>query len=179
MVGMTSIIAKAGILTKIYLPKWTIIVASTLHILISYSLNILVVVFFFAFYRFMPDLIDIFWFVMYSLWVYILIITISLATSPLVVKFKDLSQIWEVALMAGFYSAPIIYPMSAIPKFLHWILHLNPMTFIVQYMQANMFEADFTNRLLPNLMYFGILMVLFMISLWVYRRNIKKVVEYI
>jgi len=48
MNGMGSILSKASILTKIYLPKWTIVVSSTLHIFFTYLLNIIIIILFFA-----------------------------------------------------------------------------------------------------------------------------------
>jgi len=177
LTGLCSIQAKAGILTKIYLPKWTMIIAAISHILITYLINIIVIALFFIFYRYTPDFRGIISFFIYSFYTYILILSISFITSPFYVKFKDLRQIWEVIITAGFYASPIIYPMTAIPEVFHWILHLNPMTFIIQYTQATLFDPAFEFRLIPNIIYLLFLTTLFGFSILIFKKNSKKLVE--
>lgn len=177
MTGLTSIQAKSGILTKIYIPKWTIIVAATSHILITYCLNIAVLICFFIFYQFFPNFWDILMFIYYSILTYILILSISLITAPLNIRFRDLHQIWEVLLVGGFYAAPIIYPMEVIPEFLHWILQINPMTFIIQYTQYILFSPDFSLRILPNLIYLGFIATLFAIAVFSFKKLSTRIIE--
>ncbi len=179
MTGMVSIVSKAGILTKIYLPKWAVVIASTLHILFTYILNLFIVLIFFIFYGFLPSFADIFALIIYSSWIYILILAFSFVFSPLFVKFRDLNQIWEVLLTAGFYATPIIYPLSAIPEYLHWVLQINPMTFIIQHVQAALFLPEFSNLLLPNLIYFSILIIGLITSIVWFKAQSKRLLEVI
>lgn len=177
MTGLNSIIAKAGILTKIKLPKWTIVVASTTHICITFLMNLVVLSIFYIYYNYYPSPLQIVALLFYSLCTYILILGISLITSVLFVKFRDLNQIWEVLLMGGFYASPIIYPMKAIPDYLHWILQLNPMTFIIQYIQESMFN-NFTNfSISANLIYLSVLIIGFCFAVYFFKVNSKNLVE--
>lgn len=177
--GLGSILSKAGILTKIKLPKWAIVVASTSHICITFLLNLVVLAGFYIYYGFYPSILQILFLILYSICTYLLILSISLITSVLYVRFRDLNQIWEVLLMGGFYASPIIYPMEAIPSSLHWILHLNPMTFIIQYIQEVMFNNFESFSLSANLIYLGILVCSFIISVYFYKLNSKRLIEQI
>lgn len=179
MTGLGSILSKAGILTKIKLPLWTIVTASTTHICITYFINLVILIGFYTYYGFEPTLVQILFFLLYSVYAYILILGISLVTSVLYVKFRDLNQIWEVALTAGFYAAPIIYPMSAIPRGIHWILQLNPMTFIIQYVQEVMFNNFNNFSLVANLVYLVVLLSGFAFAIFFFKWNSRKLIEQI
>jgi ABC-type polysaccharide/polyol phosphate export permease len=64
---------------------------------------------------------------------YGIIVIFSLLTAPLFLKLRDLNQIWEVLLIIGFYAAPIIYPIEAIPSGTRALIALNPMTHMIQW----------------------------------------------
>jgi ABC-2 type transport system permease protein len=59
-------------------------------------------------------------------------VSMAFFLSALFVRFRDVSYIWEVVMQAGFYAAPIIYPLSMVkPKYARLLL-LNPMAQIIQ-----------------------------------------------
>jgi len=65
---------------------------------------------------------------------YLCALGVSLLLSALYVKFRDVSYIWEVALQAGFYLTPVLYPLSRITNAtLQKRLLLNPMAQIIQH----------------------------------------------
>jgi ABC-type polysaccharide/polyol phosphate export permease len=177
MTGLGSILSKAGILTKIKLPVWAIVVASSVHICISFLINLIILILFFIYYAYYPTIIQILGFSFYIICTYLLIVSISLITSVLYVRFRDLNQIWEVILLAGFYACPIIYPLYAIPEKFHWILHLNPMTFLVQYTQEVMFNNYQNFSLSANLIYLTVLFCGFAFSILFFKQNRKKLIE--
>src|SRR5262245_50604010 len=66
----------------------------------------------------------------------VLIIGISLAASVLFLRYRDLNQVWEVLINAGFFLAPIIYPLSVLPERLHVYLYMWPPTPVIQFARA-------------------------------------------
>lgn len=60
---------------------------------------------------------------------------LSLLTSALNVRYRDVRFFVEALLLLWFYATPIIYVFSAIPKHYMWIWRLNPMTSIIQLFQ--------------------------------------------
>ena len=121
--GMRSLQSKSQLVSKIYLPRWTIIMASTIHCALIFMTNLIVVIIFFTWYRFMPSLISIFIFLLFSLLMYLLILSLSLIIAPLFIKFRDIAMIWEVALRVMFYATPVFYPLQMLPEWIQQIIH--------------------------------------------------------
>lgn len=59
-------------------------------------------------------------------------IGLSLITSSLNVKFRDINFIVSLAVMLWFYATPVIYALNLLPEFLRPIFYLNPMTAIIE-----------------------------------------------
>ena len=129
--GLASLVSKAQLVTKIYVPRWSIILASTINATMIFLLNLLVIIFFFALKGFIPSVGGVLLFLMFSIFIYILVLSFSLIAAPLYVKFRDLLMIWEVILMILLYASPVIYPLSIIPEQYHKIMLLNPLAFIM------------------------------------------------
>lgn len=60
---------------------------------------------------------------------------LSLLTSALNVRFRDINFFVQAILIVWFYATPIIYSLDQMPKRLHWIWRLNPLTSIMQLLQ--------------------------------------------
>ena len=175
--GMTSLLSKAQLVTKIYVPRWTIIVASTVNATMVFLMNLVVIAFFFTIKGFVPSFVSVLIFFVFSIFTYILILSFSLITAPLYVKFRDLSMIWEVLLMVILYASPIIYPLSSLPTKYHVILLLNPLAFIINFTK----EALIFNRFTIPPHYVAIFSVIvlagFALGIFSYRKLIPNVAE--
>lgn len=64
---------------------------------------------------------------------------IGLILGVLNVFIRDVGQVVPVVLQLGFWFTPIVYTPNIVPKALHPILHMNPMTTVVQSYQNAMF----------------------------------------
>jgi len=62
-------------------------------------------------------------------------IGISLLTTALNVRYRDVNFFVQAILMVWFYATPIVYSLSQIPNDLLWLWRLNPLTSIIQIMQ--------------------------------------------
>ena len=51
-------------------------------------------------------------------------------------RYRDLNQVWEVLVHAGFFVAPIVYPLHILPERFHIYLYLWPPTPFVQYVRS-------------------------------------------
>src|ERR1035437_759325 len=51
MTGMMSLVSKAQLVTKIYVPRWTIVLGSTMNALFIFGMNLIVLAVFFAIYH--------------------------------------------------------------------------------------------------------------------------------
>lgn len=131
LLSMQSIVNKANLVQKIYVPKIIIIIATSLTSLMTFLLNL--VVFFILMAIFGLNLqYSIIWFIFYVLELYLLAFGLSLLLATLYVWFRDLAHIWEILLQILFYATPIIYPVSVIPLKYQKIIFLNPIAQIIQ-----------------------------------------------
>lgn len=174
--GMSSLLSKSQLVTKIYIPRWTIILASTINATLIFLMNLLVIVFFFALKGFVPSIASILMFLLFSVFIYILILSFSLITAPLYVKFRDLVMIWEVLLMIILYASPIIYPLATLPAEYHTFILLNPIAFIIHFTKESLINNHFAT--LPQYVVFiTSVFGFFILSIFSYRKFIPKVAE--
>ena len=64
------------------------------------------------------------------------IVGFSLASSVLFLRYRDLNQVWDVVLQAGFFIAPIIYPLAILPERYHFYLYIWPPTPVIEFSRA-------------------------------------------
>ncbi len=178
MTGMTSLVNKAQLVTKIYVPRWTIVLGSTMNALFVFGMNLIVLVFFFFIYHKVPSIGGIIMFLIYAILLYVLIIAFSFLTSSLYVRFRDLSMIWEVLLTVLMYAAPIVYPLALVPEKFRQVFLLNPLAFIINYSKQGLIGNQFTNFWHFIILIFSIAIV-FVISVLVFRKYEKRVAELI
>jgi ABC-type polysaccharide/polyol phosphate export permease len=134
MVGMLSLLAKGHILKKIYLPKWIVVLSSTIHSAMAFVFNLIILfLFLFLYFRIYPGIIQLLFFGVYVLLIYGLSLMFSFMTATIIVRFRDLNQIWEVLLQVLFYASPIIYPITSIPESIRSVLYLNPITLLIEH----------------------------------------------
>ena len=121
--GLTSLHAKGFLLTKARCPSWILVVTSISNALITLTAFTIIIVVFLAVMGRAPGLAAVGLYLMYSLALVLLVVGFSLASSVLFLRYRDLNQVWEVVSQAGFFVAPIIYPLSILPERLHVYLY--------------------------------------------------------
>jgi ABC-type polysaccharide/polyol phosphate export permease len=176
MAGMTSLIAKSQLVTKIYVPRWTIILAATLNSAMIFLMNLFVIILFFTLKGFLPSAAAIGMFVFSSIMVYVIILTFALFTAPLYVKFRDFQMIWEVLLMILMYATPIIYPLQTLPAYIQRIILINPMAFIIHFTKESLINNHFANPY-QYLTLIGLIGLAFYLSTVSYRKLAPKIAE--
>jgi len=65
-----------------------------------------------------------------------IVVGFSLASSVLFLRYRDLNQVWDMALQAGFFVAPIIYPIGILPERYHVYLYFWAPTPVIQFVRA-------------------------------------------
>ncbi len=130
MNGMASILNKASLINKVYFKKEILVIASCLTSFYSFLLNLIVFIIIMLISGVSFHYSNLFYLLpLFSL--FILSLGISFGLSAFYTKFRDLNEIWTVLLQAGFFLAPIIYPISLIPdKYLKFYL-MNPLSRIL------------------------------------------------
>jgi lipopolysaccharide transport system permease protein len=117
-------------------------------------------------------------FLWYLLHFVVIVVGFSLASSVLFLRFRDLNQVWEVVLQAGFFVAPIIYPLSILPEHFHRYLYLWPPTPVIQFSRSVL-----TDHNVPTLLAHGYLtaeaLCVLLVGTVVYRRFAPRAAEHL
>ena len=135
-VGLASLQAKGFLLAKAKFPAWILVVTSASNALITLAVFFVVIVVFLVAGGRTPSPAALGLFLVY-LGHYVMLTTgFSLAASVLFLRYRDLNQVWEVLTQAGFFVAPIIYPLDIMPERYHFYLYLWPPTPIIQFSRS-------------------------------------------
>jgi ABC-2 type transport system permease protein len=130
--SLGSIVARGDLIRKIRIPRWIIVVSSSISALINLGLN-LIVVSVFLIINDVEIMGTIVWLPLILLEVYALALGLSLFLSAAFVKFRDVNYIWEVGLQGMFYLTPILYPLALITnESLQKLLLLSPLAQAIQ-----------------------------------------------
>jgi lipopolysaccharide transport system permease protein len=139
--GLTSLHGKAYLLTKARFPHWILIVTSISNPLLTVGVFALVLTGFLAVTSGAPAAASLGLFVLYILALAIIIVGFSLAASVLFLRYRDLNQVWEVVTQAGFFVAPVVYPLAVIPEKYHFYLYAWPPTAVIEFSRSALIDG--------------------------------------
>ncbi|MBW3091134.1 ABC transporter permease [Bifidobacterium miconisargentati] len=110
-VGLRSVVDRGDLLRKIHFPNYIVVVSATVGSMISYAINLVVVLIFALFAR-----VQFTWRVLLVplsiIQLYVLALGVTLLFATMYVYFRDVAHIWDVLQQVLFYGMPIIYPLS-------------------------------------------------------------------
>lgn len=191
--GLRSIVDRGDLLRKIHFPNYIVVVSATVGALISYAINLLVVLVFavalhvnFTWWALLLPLNII------ELYAVTLAMTLIMAT--MYAYFRDIAHIWEVLQQLIFYAMPIIYPLSLVAekggvmKVFAKLELLNPIAQSIQDIRHNLIDAEkqqtiwtmYGNSVIGWCGKFFPLVftaVLLWFAVWLFRRNSRKFAE--
>ncbi len=182
MSGLNAITGRGDLVRKVSVPKYVIVVSTTLSAFVNFALNMVVVLIFMILSN-----VPFRWVALLSPLLVVELIALSMGIafllSALYVKYRDISHIWEVVLQVMFYATPIIYPFTLPSNKLAKIMSLNPLTQIIQDFRAILITPETLTtkevygsslgRLLP----FLILILICIIGGWYFRRSSSNFAE--
>ena len=129
--GSNSIWGNSHIITKVYFPRMILPLSAVLAGLVDYVVNLMVLLLLMGFYGRAPGV------GLLLLPVFLVLATmigfaLSLWLSALNALYRDIGFMIPIALQAWMFLTPVIYPTGLVPGGWTWLLHLNPMTAVVQ-----------------------------------------------
>ena len=139
--GMGSLAAKGFLVSKARFPRWILVVTSIANALITLLVFAGVVTTFLVITGRGPSVAALGAFAFYIVCLTTITIGLSLGTSVLFLRFRDLNQIWDMTTQAGFFLAPIVYPLGVIPERYHLYLYLWPPTPAIEFSRLAMVEG--------------------------------------
>jgi lipopolysaccharide transport system permease protein len=139
--GLRSLHARGFLLSKARVPPWILVVTSISNALITLGVFAIVIIVFLAVAGRLPTAGAMFAFAAYSAALTAIVVGFSLAASVLFLRYRDLNQVWEVVLQAGFFIAPIIYPLEILPERFHFYLYVWPPTPVIEFSRAALVQG--------------------------------------
>jgi ABC-2 type transport system permease protein len=183
MQSLGAIVGRGDLIRKVRIPRWIIVLSTSISALINLSLNLAVVAVF-LFINHVDLLPTMLLVPLILLEVYIFALGLSLFLSAVFVKYRDINYIWEVVLQAGFYMTPILYPISRITnQKLQELIMLNPMS---QTIQAARYSAISHQTVTTSTVFHGgwyqyipylIVLTVFLIGVFYFRSQAKFFAE--
>jgi len=174
---MTSVVERGSLIRKLAFPLLIIPVSATVTAAITFAVNVVAVVAFVAWNRIVPRA-D--WLLLFPLLAefYLFVLGISLILATLYVRFRDVGQIWELAVQLLFYITPVLYPLQLMPEWGQRIVLLNPLGQMIQDARAVvLYSSDVITiptvwtspvmRLVP----FAVVVLTFFAGLILFKRN--------
>ena len=175
-VGLESLRSKSFLLTKAVFPRSIVVVTAMSNAFITMTVFASAFVLVGSLSGHAPSLIGGLLFVWYVVQMIFIVIGFSLAASVLFLRFRDLNQVWDVVLQAGFFFAPIIYPLNILPERLHVYLYLWPVTSIIQFSRMVLIDHQIPSAL-GHVILFVSTVLSFTIGALVFRRMVPRAVE--
>lgn len=138
--ALTSIIANAALITKVYVPKYIYPVTKVLSSLINLLLSMVPLFFMMMFtgekvtkaFLLLPLIL---------LCVLVFTIGIGMLLSALMVFFRDMQFLWNIISMLWAYLTPLFYPESIIPEQYKFLHTFNPMYYYVKAFRTIVMEG--------------------------------------
>lgn len=131
--GLAALHSKSFLFRKLRVPLWILVVTAIANPFITLSVFAVIVVLFLTAMGHAPSLAAIGLFSLYCLALTLIVVGFSLATSVLFLKYRDLNQVWDMVTQAGFFLAPIVYPLGMMPEKFHFYFYVWPPTPIIEF----------------------------------------------
>ena len=130
--------ANAGIFGKVYFPRLimplTIVISNLMKFGVQFLLFICFVIYFTLQNQIQPNN----WIMLTPLIIVLMALIsmgIGLILSSMTTKYKDLNQLIGFGVQLFMYATPVIYPSSSVPQDYQWVVELNPLVGLFDYMR--------------------------------------------
>lgn len=174
--GLLSLRAKGYLLTKARFPSWVIVLSAASNAVITILLFSVVLITFLAATGRPPAPWAVALYAIYLLQFFAIVSGFSLAASVLFMRYRDLNQVWEVIAQAGFFVAPIVYPIGVLPERLHIYLYAWPPTPVILFARSVLLDGRLPSPL-GHLLLFAESAAVLAIGALVYAARAPRVAE--
>jgi lipopolysaccharide transport system permease protein len=174
--GLGSMVTKRYLITKVSFPRWIVVVASLSNAFISlfvYGVGLVITA---AARGSIAGVAGVLLFILYLVFYALIVVGIALGGSVIYPKYRDLDQVWDLVLQAGFFFAPIVYPLDVIPERYHIWLYAWPVTPVVQFSRAVLVNGTIPS-LRAHLMLAGVSLLIFAVGATLFRVRIGRAME--
>ena len=128
----------AGIFGKVYFPRLIMPLTIVISNLMKFGVQFLMFLIFVVYYCLQGNIELNVWVLLTPVIIALMAVIsmgIGLILSSMTTKYKDLNMLIGFAVQLFMYATPVIYPSSAIPEDYQWLIRLNPLVGLFDYMR--------------------------------------------
>jgi len=129
-------VSNSSLFGKVYFPRLAVPISIVITNLITFSIQLLLFFSFWIFYYSKGVQIHINYFVFFIpfliLQMALLGLGVGIIVSSLTTRYRDLTFAVGFGVQLWMYATPVVYPLSQVPENARWLLHLNPMSSIIE-----------------------------------------------
>lgn len=128
----------AGIFGKVYFPRLIMPLTTVISNLMKFGVQFLLFLCFVSYFVVQEQIHPNLWVLALPLVIVLMALIamgIGLILSSMTTKYKDLNQLISFGMQLFMYATPVIYPSSAIPPAYQWVVNLNPLVSLFDYMR--------------------------------------------
>lgn len=139
-----SMVAGAGMLSKIYFPRLILPISSILTALVDFFISFVILVLLMAYYGYMPSE-NIIFLPVFVLLAFFIVFSSGVLISALNVEYRDFKHIVPFIVQFGLYISPVGFTSSVIPENYRVLYSLNPMVGIIDGFRWSILGSDTLN----------------------------------
>jgi ABC-2 type transport system permease protein len=180
--GVNSLAERENLLRKVRFPRLVIPLSVALNALFNLGLN-MIVVFVFVFASGIAPRWSWLEMIPLILLLIVLAVGVTMLLSALYVRYRDMQPIWEVTLQMLFYASPVIYVAETLPDSIEQEAMANPIAAVLTQMRHALIDpsaptaADAIGGAVRLLIPLGVVLVLFALGAWVFKREAPRIAE--
>ena len=138
------LIAGGNLIKKVLFPAEILPIVAVLANMIHFLLGLPILGLFLIYYAVPLRLAEVVWFPLVLVVQLLLTLSLALIASALTVHFRDIKDILSNLMTFWFFSTPIIYPMSLVPRGGKFFMDLNPFTHLaVSYQEILFYDGPY------------------------------------
>ncbi len=180
LMGLTSLMSKAGIILKIKFPREVVVFSAVSISFIDFFFNMIVFVIFSIFTPINTTIIGFLLFLLCILCIFILTLGLGQFLSVIYIKLRDIHNLMIVILQLIFWMTPVYYTLEMLPERLQKYIRLNPLTLIVTYARKGLINGNEVR--LEDFYQIGVVflicLLVFVLGNIFFKRRVSKIAEY-
>lgn len=155
--------ANASIFGKVYFPRLIMPLTVVISNLMKFGVQFLLFLCFVVYFVLQGQITPNFYIVLMPVIILLMALIsmgIGLILTAMTAKYKDLTQLIAFGVQLFMYVTPVIYPSSSIPEAYKWLVNLNPLVSLFDYMRyafLGIGEFSLVSLVYPGLFSVGIL----------------------
>jgi len=177
-VGLVSLFTKGYLVKKTRFPRWIVVATSTANAVITLLVCTAAILLYLAWGGRFPSTSRLLLFILYEIEMWMIVLGFSLSMSVLYPRYRDLNHLWDAISQAGFFVAPIVYPIQILPEGLHPYLYLWPPTPVIEFAKRVLIQGT-TPTLEANLLLLVAALSILAVGVVVFQRHMPRAAEHL